>query len=102
MLFFDECESLFAQRGRGGSHQLTELLTEIERHKGIIFLATNRPYDLDEVRQLRHFFETLLALYLRSLEIVLGPFSHTPLVSGIPPPVPPHTRRVICPSRCPC
>ena len=48
VLFFDECESLFAQRSRGGSHQLTELLTEIERHKGIIFLATNRPYDLDE------------------------------------------------------
>eukprot|EP00041_Stephanoeca_diplocostata_P038019 m.1469259 g.1469259 ORF g.1469259 m.1469259 type:complete len:1133 (-) comp25141_c0_seq3:2-3400(-) len=48
VLFFDECESLFAQRGRGGSTQLTTLLTEIERHTGIIFLATNRPYDLDE------------------------------------------------------
>lgn len=53
VLFFDECESLFAQRGRGGSHQLTELLTEIERHKGIIFLATNRPYDLDEAMHRR-------------------------------------------------
>eukprot|EP00040_Diaphanoeca_grandis_P018681 m.98246 g.98246 ORF g.98246 m.98246 type:complete len:1081 (+) comp27046_c0_seq1:117-3359(+) len=53
VLFFDECESLFAQRGRGGSAQLTELLTEIERHHGIIFLATNRPYDLDEAMHRR-------------------------------------------------
>lgn len=43
IVFFDECESLFAQRGTGGSSQLTELLTEIERHDGMIFLATNRP-----------------------------------------------------------
>ena len=29
---------------------MTELLTEIERFDGIIFLATNRPQDLDEAR----------------------------------------------------
>lgn len=31
IVFFDECESLFASRGHGGSSELTELLTEIER-----------------------------------------------------------------------
>ena len=39
---------MFAQRGVGGSSSLTELLTELERHEGIVFLATNRPFDLDE------------------------------------------------------
>ncbi len=53
ILFFDECESLFAQRSAGGSTELTELLTEIERHDGMIFLATNRPFDLDEAMQRR-------------------------------------------------
>ena len=53
IVFFDECESLFAQRGHGGSAQLTELLTEIERHDGMIFLATNRPFDLDEAMHRR-------------------------------------------------
>lgn len=53
IVFFDECESLFAQRGAGGSSQLTELLTEIERHDGMIFLATNRPFDLDEAMHRR-------------------------------------------------
>ena len=43
VVFFDECESLFAKRGHGGSVEMTELLTEIERFNGIIFLATNRP-----------------------------------------------------------
>ena len=31
IIFFDECESMFAKRGSGGSQQLTELLTELER-----------------------------------------------------------------------
>lgn len=53
VVFFDECESLFAQRSRGGNAQLTELLTEIERHDGMIFLATNRPFDLDEAMHRR-------------------------------------------------
>ena len=48
IIFFDECESMFAKRSQGGSVQLTELLTELERFEGIVFLATNRPYDLDE------------------------------------------------------
>mmetsp|Transcript_22046 Transcript_22046/g.66130 ORF Transcript_22046/g.66130 Transcript_22046/m.66130 type:complete len:325 (+) Transcript_22046:1823-2797(+) len=53
VLFFDECESMFAKRGHGGSSQMTMLLTEIERHTGIIFLATNRPMDLDEAMHRR-------------------------------------------------
>lgn len=32
---------------------LNSLLTEIERHQGIVFLATNRPYDLDEAMHRR-------------------------------------------------
>ena len=38
---------------------MTELLTEIERFNGIIFLATNRPQDLDEAmfRRIRCVFE---------------------------------------------
>ena len=53
VVFFDECEMLFAQRNRGGNAQLTALLTEIERHDGMIFLATNRPFDLDEAMHRR-------------------------------------------------
>jgi SpoVK/Ycf46/Vps4 family AAA+-type ATPase len=59
VVFFDECESLFAQRGAGGSSEMTELLTEIERFEGLIFLATNRPADIDEAmyRRLTAVFE---------------------------------------------
>ena len=53
IIFFDECESLFAQRGHGGSSDTTELLTELERFDGIVFLATNRPFDLDEAVSMR-------------------------------------------------
>ena len=53
VVFFDECESLFAARQYGGSSEMTELLTEIERFEGIIFLATNRPHDLDEAMHRR-------------------------------------------------
>lgn len=49
VIFFDECESLFAKRTSGNnSNKLTTLLIEIERFEGIIFMATNRPFDLDE------------------------------------------------------
>ena len=50
IIFFDECESIFSRRGKGGSNELTEMLTELERFEGVVFLATNRPFDLDEVR----------------------------------------------------
>ena len=32
----------------GGDRLLNSLLSEIERHEGMVFLATNRPFDLDE------------------------------------------------------
>lgn len=48
VLFFDECESVFVQRGKGGSTLMTQLLTQLERHDGIVMLATNRAFDLDE------------------------------------------------------
>ncbi len=46
VLFFDECESIFADR-RGGNPLMTILLTEIERFEGIAILATNLPETLD-------------------------------------------------------
>ncbi len=47
VLFFDECESIFADR-RHGNPLMTILLTEIERFEGIAILATNLPETLDE------------------------------------------------------
>ena len=46
VLFFDECESIF-----GGRDSL--LLTELERHDGLVILATNRPQQLDEAMHRR-------------------------------------------------
>eukprot|EP00039_Didymoeca_costata_P020872 m.342705 g.342705 ORF g.342705 m.342705 type:complete len:1072 (-) comp21748_c0_seq1:59-3274(-) len=86
VVFFDECESLFAQRGRGsGGSALNDLLTEIERHEGLIFLATNRPFDLDEAMHRRitasfefrapHFIErkSIWALHTEKDNIKLAP-----------------------------
>lgn len=47
VLFFDECETLFASR-RKGNALMTLLLTEIERFEGVAILATNQPAALDE------------------------------------------------------
>ncbi|KAJ5071028.1 atpase [Anaeramoeba ignava] len=47
LLFFDECEALFESREHG-KYDVNLLLTEIERFDGIIILATNRAFDLDE------------------------------------------------------
>jgi SpoVK/Ycf46/Vps4 family AAA+-type ATPase len=71
IIFFDECESLFAQRGYGGSSDTTELLTELERFDGIVFLATNRPFDLDEAmyRRISEVFEFQRPNYLERLDI---------------------------------
>ncbi|KAL5457433.1 hypothetical protein EMCRGX_G034692 [Ephydatia muelleri] len=52
ILFFDECEAIFETREKGG-HDVNTLLTEIERHDGLIIMATNRPYDLDEAMHRR-------------------------------------------------
>lgn len=46
VLFFDECEGIFRERD-------TMLLTEIERHDGLIILATNRPQHLDDAMHRR-------------------------------------------------
>lgn len=47
LLFFDECETLFASR-RSGNSLMSMLLTELERFEGIAVLATNLPQVLDE------------------------------------------------------
>lgn len=71
VVFFDECESLFAKRSHGGSSEMTELLTEIERFDGVCFLATNRPQDLDEAmfRRIRCVFELPAPNHVQRLQI---------------------------------
>jgi len=71
IIFFDECESLFASRSTGGSFDATELLTELERFDGIVFLATNRPFDLDEAmyRRINEVFEFKAPNHLERLQI---------------------------------
>lgn len=44
LLFFDECEAIFEDREKHGSHHVNLLLTEVEKHDGIIIMATNRCY----------------------------------------------------------
>lgn len=52
VLFFDECEILFADRRRG-SVLTTLLLTELERFEGVAIFATNLPEVLDDAFQRR-------------------------------------------------
>ncbi len=52
VVFFDECEAIFESREQGNSSIVT-LLTEMERHDGLVILATNRPFDLDEAMHRR-------------------------------------------------
>jgi len=47
LLFFDECEALFASR-RSGNELMTLLLTELERFEGVAVLATNLADKLDQ------------------------------------------------------
>ena len=53
VIFFDECESIFKSRARGNDRLLNTMLTEIERYSGIVFLATNLAYELDEAMHRR-------------------------------------------------
>jgi SpoVK/Ycf46/Vps4 family AAA+-type ATPase len=53
VLFFDECETIFRGRHVGADRTLNSLLTEMERHTGIVFLATNRPHEIDEAMHRR-------------------------------------------------
>ena len=50
---------------------MTELLTSIEKHEGIICLATNRPYDLDEAmyRRITSVFEYSQPNHIQRKEI---------------------------------
>lgn len=56
LLFFDECESLFGQRGETSSEasgrwanlQVNYLLQRIEEHPGVVILATNLRKNIDE------------------------------------------------------
>lgn len=45
VLFFDECESIFQSRDNNAGG-VNLLLTEIERHNGLIIMATNRAYGM--------------------------------------------------------
>jgi len=51
VLFFDECEGIFQAREQNPGMSL--ILTEIERHDGLVILATNRPFELDEAMRRR-------------------------------------------------
>jgi SpoVK/Ycf46/Vps4 family AAA+-type ATPase len=53
LLFFDECETFFESRRKGNSSDVSYFLTEIEKHDGLIVMATNRAYDLDEAMHRR-------------------------------------------------
>merc|ERR1719233_1859860 len=53
LVFFDECENLFESRDLKKGGTLSTMLTSIEKYDGIIVLATNRPYDLDEAMHRR-------------------------------------------------
>eukprot|EP01129_Flabellula_baltica_P013449 TRINITY_DN6237_c0_g1_i1.p1 TRINITY_DN6237_c0_g1~~TRINITY_DN6237_c0_g1_i1.p1 ORF type:complete len:1099 (+),score=231.60 TRINITY_DN6237_c0_g1_i1:22-3318(+) len=53
VIFFDECESLFESRNNTSNSEVTSLLNDIEKYEGLIILATNRPYDLDEAMHRR-------------------------------------------------
>jgi SpoVK/Ycf46/Vps4 family AAA+-type ATPase len=53
IIFFDECEIVFKSRNLGSDRVLNSLLTEIERYEGIVFMATNRPHEIDEAMHRR-------------------------------------------------
>lgn len=46
IVFFDECDGIFEDREKNPGISL--ILTELERHDGLIIMATNRPLKLDE------------------------------------------------------
>lgn len=52
IVFFDECENIFESRDHGNS-AVNQLLIEIEKHPGIVILATNRRFELDEAMHRR-------------------------------------------------
>eukprot|EP00656_Telonema_subtile_P056134 TRINITY_DN8907_c0_g1_i1.p1 TRINITY_DN8907_c0_g1~~TRINITY_DN8907_c0_g1_i1.p1 ORF type:complete len:564 (+),score=179.60 TRINITY_DN8907_c0_g1_i1:32-1723(+) len=61
VLFFDECDGMFAQRGGSCGELVTMLLTSLESSRVMVCLATNRAFDLDEAmhRRITAAFEIL-------------------------------------------
>jgi len=51
VLFFDECDGIFQDRGTNSGISL--LLSELERYPGLVIMATNRPFELDEAMRRR-------------------------------------------------
>lgn len=54
-LFFDECDALFGKRSevsdahdRYANIEISYLLQRLETHRGVVFLATNHPQNIDE------------------------------------------------------
>ena len=52
ILFFDECEGVFESR-ENHNPGISLILTEIERHDGLVIMATNRAFELDEAMHRR-------------------------------------------------
>lgn len=53
VVFFDECEGIFHERDHFGMSTTGTVLSELERHDGLVLLATNRPVELDEAMRRR-------------------------------------------------
>ena len=51
VLFFDECDGIFQDRDANAGISL--LLSELERYPGLVIMATNRPFELDEAMRRR-------------------------------------------------
>jgi SpoVK/Ycf46/Vps4 family AAA+-type ATPase len=53
VLFLDECEGFFENRDHKFNPDVSGFLAQIDKHEGIIIMATNRAYDLDEATHRR-------------------------------------------------
>ena len=53
VIFLDECEPMFESRDRKSNGMVNVALTALDTFEGIMFLATNRPFDLDEAMMRR-------------------------------------------------
>lgn len=51
VLFFDECDGIFENREQNPG--LSLILSELERYEGLVIMATNRPYELDDAMRRR-------------------------------------------------
>ncbi|KAL0484135.1 AAA family ATPase [Acrasis kona] len=53
LLFLDECEGFFESRDKRLNPDVTGFLAEIDKHDGLIIMATNRAFDLDQAMHRR-------------------------------------------------